>query len=213
MHKFTLSAVISALLLGNSAAALAQEPSQAAEPQTPATQAPNTSTDASGASGSQAPVGTTPSNVDEHSSSGSYYPYSSGTVGDDPAKPEATTVPVQAGKEGDRSSATTTGDWMTVDTNGDEQLSKAEIDKAWPTVGAHFDEIDVDGDKQATRDELRSWHESQKTRMEADQPASAPASMAPAAGTVPDAQSPANVPPVTPSNDEPTTSDAGTTNQ
>jgi hypothetical protein len=157
-------------------------------------------------------VGTTPSNVDEKSSSGSYYPYSSGTVGDDPAKPAATTVPVQAGQEGDRSTATTTEDWMAADTNGDQQLSKAEIDKAWPTVGARFDDIDVDGDKQATRDELRSWHESQKTRMEADQPASAPASTAPA-GTVPDAQSPANVPPVTPSSDEPTTSDPGAANQ
>jgi hypothetical protein len=213
MHKFTLSAVISAVLLGSSAVAIAQEPSQAAESQTPATQAPNTSRDASGNSGGQAPVGTTPSNVDEKSSSGSYYPYSSGTVGDDPAKPEATTVPVQAGQEGDRSSATTTGDWMAADTNGDEQLSKAEVDKAWPTVGARFDDIDVDGDKQATRDELRSWHESQKTRMEADQPAAAPASTAPAAGTVPDAQSPTNTPPVTPSSDEPTTSDAGKTNQ
>ena len=218
MHKLTLAAVISAVLLGSSAAALAQEPSQTAAPQTTdtpsQTPAPGNSTGESGASGSQAPVGTAPSNVDEKSSSGSYYPYSSGTVGDDPAKPEATTVPVQAGKEGDHSSATTTGDWMTADSNGDEQLTKAEIEKAWPTLGAHFDDIDVDGDKQASRDELRSWHESQKTRMEADQPAGAPASTAPAA-TAPDAQSPANVPPGTPpaSNDEPTTSESGTTKQ
>jgi len=218
MHKHTLAAVISAVLLGGSAAALAQEPSQTAAPETTATptQTPtsSTSTGESGASGGQAPVGTAPSNVDEKSSSGSYYPYSSGTVGDDPAKPDATTVPVEAGKQGDHSSATTTGDWMTADTNRDDQLTKAEIEKAWPTLGAHFDDIDVDGDKQASRDELRTWHESQKTRMEADQPAAAPASTTP--GTMaPDAQSPANVPPVTPppSNDEPTTSEPGTTKQ
>jgi len=102
---------------------------------------------------------------------------------------------------------------MTADTDGDEQLSKTEIEKAWPTLGARFDEIDVDGNKQASRDELRTWHESQKTRMDADQPASAPASRPDAA--TPGAQAPAEAPPVTPApgTDEPTTSDSATTNQ
>lgn len=224
MRNNTLAVVISAVLLGGSVSAYAQEPSQAAESQTPTTQsqapdtqsqaqAPGASSDATGQGSGQAPVGTPPSNTDEKATEGDYYPYSSGTVGDDPAKPHATTVPVQAGKEGDQSTATTTGDWMTADTDGDEQLSKTEIEKAWPTLGARFDEIDVDGNKQASRDELRTWHESQKTRMDADQPASAPASRPDAA--TPGAQAPAEAPPVTPApaNDEPTTSDSATTNQ
>ena len=207
MRKSTLAAVISAVLLGGSVSAYAQEPSQAPEPQAPATQsqtpdtqsqsqapAPNSSSDAIGQGTGQAPVGTPPSNSDEKATEGDYYPYSSGTVGDDPAKPHATTVPVQAGKEGDRSTATTTDDWMTADTDGDEQLSKTEIEKAWPALGARFDEIDVDANKQASRDELRTWHESQKTRMDADQAASAPGSTAPPA-TCPTHRSPRTRPP------------------
>ena len=42
---------------------------------------------------SNAVVGTERSNVDEKSSSGSYYPNSAGTVGDDPAHPKSTAVP------------------------------------------------------------------------------------------------------------------------
>jgi uncharacterized low-complexity protein len=218
MRKDTLAAVISAVLLGSSVSAYAQEPSQPAESQAPATQsqtqtqAPDSAAGAAGEG--QAPVGTPPSNSDEKSTSGDYYPYSAGTVGDDPAKPEATTMPTQPGVQGDDSNAVTTGDWMTADTNGDELLSRDEIEKAWPTVGARFDEIDVDGDKQASRDELRNWHKSQKARMDADQPAGAPASTAPAA-TVPQTQAPADVPPVAPApaNDEPTTADPATTNQ
>lgn len=220
MRKSTLAAVISAVLLGSSMAAHAQEQAQPQESQSAASPsqsqatAPNTSTDAGGSATGQAPVGTPPSNSDEKSTSGDYYPYSAGTVGDDPAKPEATTMPAQPGVQGDDSNAVTTGDWMAADTNGDERLSKDEIEKAWPTVGARFDEIDVDGDKQASRDELRNWHKSQKARMDADQPAAAPAATAPAA-TVPHTQAPADVPPVAPApaNDEPTTSDPATTNQ
>ena len=37
-------------------------------------------------------VGDTASNVDKDSSSGEYYPYSAGTVGDDPAHPKSTAV-------------------------------------------------------------------------------------------------------------------------
>jgi hypothetical protein len=63
---------------------------------------------------SNAVVGTERSNVDEKSSSGSYYPNSAGTVGDDPAHPKSTAIPPDT----------------KVDPDGDEKLTRSEC-KAW----------------------------------------------------------------------------------
>jgi hypothetical protein len=172
MLKNALAAVIAAVLFGT-VSAHAQEPAQ---DQTRNPRASQSQSPAAGdASAGQAPVGTQPSNNDEHATEGDYYPYSAGTAGDDPAKPDTTTSPARPGVEGEDGNASVHDRWMNADTDGDEKLSKMELDAAWPTLAAHFDEIDVDGDKLASRDELRNWHESQKTRMEADQPASGPA--------------------------------------
>ena len=184
MRKTTLG-VLPALLLGS--AVLAQEP-QPAEPQPSATP-PASSTPAAPNAGKPDPaVGSTPSNVDEHATSGSYYPYSAGTVGDDPAKPEATTAP-----DGDGPAARAASEserWMAADVDRNESLSKAEFERAWPSLGTRFDEIDVDHDKQLTRDELRTWHTSQKARMDADQGAAAPAAKDSPATTPPGTTTP-----------------------
>jgi hypothetical protein len=106
--------------------------------------------------------------VDEQSSSGSYYPYSSGTAGDDPSKPTSTSASPDAKSDGDTSGAT--GDWMeSADSDGDGYLSRSELTKFAPTRAASFEAMDVDRDGKLTRDELRNWNESHKARMDADQ--------------------------------------------
>jgi hypothetical protein len=221
MRKTTLAAVISSVLLG--AAAAHANPSQAPEPQ-PTSQQPAQTSEAAptgtATSGGNDSVGDVRSNVDEKSSSGSYYPYSSGTVGDDPAKPTSTSTsaPTTGPGEGDQTTATTTAPWMNADSDGDESLSKSEFEKASPTLANRFEEIDVDRDKKLSRDEIRTWHESQKARMDADQGATPPASTAPSTApnaTVPATPAPANVPPASPppSNDESTTASPDTAGQ
>jgi hypothetical protein len=214
MRKNALAAVIAAVLFGT-VAAQAQEPAQDQTQDPQASQSQSQPTGSSGSSAGQAPVGTPPSNNDQHATEGDYYPFSVGTVGDDPAKPGATTTPTPPGVEGEDGNPSVHDRWMNADTDGDEKLSRMELDAAWPTVAAHFDEIDVDGDKLASRDELRNWHESQKARMEADQPASGPAPSTAPPATVPEAQGPSDLPPATPPppNDEPATSNPGTTGQ
>jgi hypothetical protein len=75
---------------------------------------------------SNAVVGTERSNVDEKSSSGSYYPNSAGTVGDDPAHPKSTAVPPDTNVE----AAKPTEPAEEVDSDGDEKLTRSEC-KAW----------------------------------------------------------------------------------
>ena len=75
---------------------------------------------------SNAVVGTERSNVDEKSSSGSYYPNSAGTVGDDPAHPKSTAVPPDSNVD----PAEPTDQPEKVDSDGDEKLTRSEC-KAW----------------------------------------------------------------------------------
>jgi hypothetical protein len=55
------------------------------------------------------------------------------------------------------------------DSDGDTYLSQAELTKVAPTLSASFAAMDVDSDKKLTRDEFRTWHESHKAKMDADQ--------------------------------------------
>lgn len=60
--------------------------------------------------------------MDKDSSSGSYYPYSAGTVGDDPSEPTSTSAPADAGD----SDSGPTDQWSdAADTDGDGYLSTA----------------------------------------------------------------------------------------
>jgi len=75
---------------------------------------------------SNAEVGTERSNVDEKSSSGSYYPNSAGTVGDDPAHPKTTAVPPDSNVD----PAKPTDQADKVDSDDDEKLTRSQC-KAW----------------------------------------------------------------------------------
>ena len=75
---------------------------------------------------SNAVVGIERSNVDEKSSSGSYYPNSAGTVGDDPAHPKTTAVPPDSKVD----PAEPTDQPEDVHSDGDEKLTRSEC-KAW----------------------------------------------------------------------------------
>lgn len=101
----TVAAAISSLLLG--AIVVAAEPG--------ATEAT-----------SNTPVGAPKSNVDEKSSSGAYYPNSSGTVGDDPAHPKSTAV--SADTSVDDSGAS--DKWGKLDSNDDGKVTESEC-RAW----------------------------------------------------------------------------------
>jgi hypothetical protein len=164
MYKPTLAAAIS-LLLGV-VTAHAEPGSDTSAPA--ASQTETASPAASSTSQAAAPakaeqdVGTEPSNVDEKSSSGAYYPYSAGTVGDDPAEPKSTAVMPDAKKQSADS-------WDIADTDGDDHLSQVELAKVAPDAEGSFATMDVDGDKKVSRDELRTWRESQKASMDADQ--------------------------------------------
>jgi hypothetical protein len=52
---------------------------------------------------------------------------------------------------------TSTEDWTDADTNDDGTLSQAELNRAEPTLAAYFREIDVDGDRRLSRDEIAAW--------------------------------------------------------
>lgn len=174
----TLAVVISSVLLGTAAvqadARVDPSPEERAraasqtDTAVPAAQEADSSADTR-AETARTAVGSEKSNVDKDSSSGSYYPYSAGTVGDDPAEPTSTAVPADAGDDAQGP----TDQWGDgADSDGDGYLSLAELTKAAPALAPHFDDMDVDGDKQLTRGEFRSWHESRKARMNSDQEAS-----------------------------------------
>jgi len=103
LRRSALAVVISSLVLG--AGAARAEPGVDAESQDRrAPVASQTETNHPAASStasdtgtametSRTEVGSEQSNSDKDSSSGSYYPYSAGTVGDDPAEPTSTAVP------------------------------------------------------------------------------------------------------------------------
>jgi hypothetical protein len=115
-------------------------------------------------------VGSAKSNVDKDSTSGSYYPYSAGTVGDDPAEPTSTAVTPDAGDK----PPGPTDQWGDIDSDGDGYLSQEEMKKAAPALSASFEEMDVDADDKLTRGEFRTWHESRKARENADKDARSP---------------------------------------
>ena len=48
------------------------------------------------------------------------------------------------------------------DANSDGALTRAEVDKALPRLGAKFDRIDANGDGRLTQDELRRYFDSKR---------------------------------------------------
>jgi hypothetical protein len=172
-RKTTLAWVISSVLLGTVAAQANHHVEPSRSPPVKVTSPPEESrpattpaSDADTSAGTKrTEVGSPKSNVDEDSSSGSYYPYSAGTVGDDPAEPTSTSVPADAGD--DHSGPTDQWD-DAADSDGDGYLSRAELDAAAPALSASFDAMDVNDDDKLTRAEFRTWHESRKARMDAE---------------------------------------------
>jgi len=71
-------------------------------------------------------VGAPKSNVDEKSSSGSYYPNSAGTVGDDPAHPKSTAVSADT----DIDATGASDKWGKLDSDGDGNVTESEC-RAW----------------------------------------------------------------------------------
>ena len=177
MRKTTLAFVISSVLLG-AVAAQAEPTTDPAQTPPAQTTAPANTSEPAGSSSSQEPgtgqgannndsVGTAESNVDKKSTSGSYYPNSAGTVGDTPTQPTSTSPePNNGGQD-----TGPTNQWVRGDADGDGYLSKDEFEKISPTLVTRFDEMDVDSNGKLTRGEFRTWHESHKARMDADQPA------------------------------------------
>src|SRR5918993_1906821 len=53
-----------------------------------------------------------------------------------------------------RDARLSTEDWTAADTNDDDTLSAAELNRAEPSLAAYFREIDVNGDRRIARDEL-----------------------------------------------------------
>jgi hypothetical protein len=56
-----------------------------------------------------------------------------------------------------RDALLSTEDWTAADTNDDDTLSAAELNRAEPSLAAYFGEIDVNGDRRIARDELAAW--------------------------------------------------------
>ena len=54
---------------------------------------------------------------------------------------------------------TSTEDWAEADTNDDDALSQAELNRAEPRLAAYFREIDANGDWRISRDEIAAWQE------------------------------------------------------
>lgn len=174
LRKTALAVVISSVLLSAVAAQAAQGPDPSPNPpaQTTSQTDTNRSAATSAAPGadtatdtSSTEVGSDKSNVDKDSSSGAYYPYSAGTVGDDPAEPTSTSVSTDT----DDKASGSTDQWGDADIDGDGYLSQAELAKVAPTLSPIFDAMDVDSDDKLTRGEFRTWHESLKARLDADQ--------------------------------------------
>ena len=192
MFRTKLAVVISSVLLASVATQAQPAPTDQVEATSPAqSSAPAEASapqDADASTGGNEPVGSEESNVDEHATSGSYYPYSAGTAGDDPSEPKETAAPANAGAKASGS----TDQWQNADTDGDGYLSQDELTKVAPALADNFDDIDVDNDKKLTRGEFRTWHESQKARMDADEGTNPTAS--PAAPQEPTSAPPSTVP-------------------
>ena len=204
MIRTKLAVVISSVLLASVATQAQPAPADDPAATTAPTQnsVPAESTPAQGADtatqGNES-VGSSESNVDKESTSGAYYPYSSGTVGDDPAEPKDTSAMPSGDGSAAEKAAGATDQWQNADTDGDGSLSQDELTKVAPALADNFDDIDVDNDDKLSHGEFRTWHESQKARMDADQgapAASAPGTDAPA-GTVPATEPPAGTVPAT----------------
>jgi hypothetical protein len=71
-------------------------------------------------------VGSKKSNVDEKSSSGSYYPNSAGTVGDDPADPKSTAVSADTSTDAKGPK----DQWGKLDSDGNGKVTESEC-RAW----------------------------------------------------------------------------------
>ena len=56
-----------------------------------------------------------------------------------------------------RDALLSTEDWTAADTNDDDTLSPAELNRAEPSLAAYFREIDANGDRRIARDELAAW--------------------------------------------------------
>jgi hypothetical protein len=184
MRKNTLAVVISSLLLG--AVATQAQPSTEPTTDSPQTQTQtNQPADMSRPDTTASPesspapttnqnddVGSGQSNVDKPSSSGSYYPYSSGTAGDDPSQPKSTSPKPSSSTsstQGTDKALTSTDYWTEADSDRDGTLSQTELGKAAPTLSSSFGTMDANGDRKLTRDEFKTWHDAHKASMEADQ--------------------------------------------
>jgi hypothetical protein len=202
MIRTKLAVVISSVLLASVATQAQPAPADDAAATTAPTQnsVPTESTPAQGADtatqGNES-VGSSESNVDEHATSGGYYPFSAGTAGDDPAQPNDTAMPSGDGSAAEKA-AGATDQWQNADKDGDGFLSQDELTKVAPALADNFDDIDVDNDDKLSHGEFRTWHESQKARMDADQgaPAGTVPATEPPAGTVPATEVPAGTEPV-----------------
>lgn len=189
MRNRKLALVISSLLLGGVATAQAgpEASTSSAERQQQSTSQSDTTP------GKANPeVGAPRSNVDEKATSGSYYPYSAGTVGDDPEHPKSTSAE-HDGK--DTATPGATSRWMEADEDGDSYLSKSELTRVNPTLAGSFDSIDVDQDGKLSRDELRNWHESNRASMDADAKRTMDAPAEPGVNDATDAAKPPIPPP------------------
>ena len=189
MRKHALAVVISSVLLG--AAAAHAEPGtdawsegQQAQSTTqtdtsrpaPTSTAPDadTATGTSATGSMDADQGTTGnSSSSTSSSSSSYPPASSATPGND----TSATASAGAGEQRSDQALLSTEHWTQADANGDGYLSQTELTTAAPTLSASFSAMDANSDQKLTRDELQSWHQSQRgSSMDADQGSSSSSS-------------------------------------
>jgi hypothetical protein len=178
MRKTILAVAISWALLGATAVqAQAATDARPSDPQAQgitetdnsrATQGSTPSEATSPSSTARERVGSGQSNVDKPSTSGAYYPYSSGTAGDDPSEPKSTAVTPDT-RVTDGVASVPDDRWTEADADGDGNLSQTELTKLDARLSSRFDAIDVDGDDKLTRQEFRSWEMSHQTGMDADQ--------------------------------------------
>jgi hypothetical protein len=112
------------------------------------------------------------------SSSSSYPPASSSTPSSStPGNDTSATASAGAGEQRSDQALLSTEHWTQADANGDGYLSQTELTTAAPTLSASFSAMDANSDQKLTRDELHSWHQSQRgSSMDADQGSSSSSS-------------------------------------